>query len=95
MVVPLSAVPSQMLAVALGGQSCRIVIRTRLTGPYLDLYVNDASIALGVLCLDRTALVRAAYTGFVGELAFVDTQGASDPTYDGLGTRYVLLWLGA
>jgi len=37
--------------------------------------------------------VRNTYFGFPGDLAFIDNHGTSDPTYDGLNTRYNLLWL--
>jgi hypothetical protein len=33
--------------------------------------------------------------GFIGNLLFVDTQGSSDPTYDGLGSRFSLVYLTA
>lgn len=46
---------------------------------FVDLYVNDAAIVLGVLALDRTRLAINGYLGFVGDLAFIDTQGTSDP----------------
>src|ERR1700744_2731252 len=39
---------------------------------FLDLYVNDALIIGGVLCLNQTRIVRDAYLGFVGDLAFMD-----------------------
>jgi hypothetical protein len=34
-----------------------------------------------------------AYLGFSGDLVFVDTLGDQDPTYDGLGARYALIYL--
>jgi hypothetical protein len=46
-----------------------------------------------VLCHDRVRLVRSAYLGFVGDLAFVDTQGHADPQYQDLGSRFVLAYL--
>ena len=92
-VIPLAATPAQTVAVALGDQSCRIDVSQRLTGLYLDLYVADVLVVAGVLCLDRNALVREQYRGFVGELLFSDSQGTSDPTYDGLADRYRLLWI--
>jgi hypothetical protein len=92
-VIPLSPVPSQTLAIALGNQNCTIKVYTRATGLFLDLYVSNQPIALGVICLDRNIMVRAAYLGFRGELSFIDSQGASDPTHDGLGSRYNLVWL--
>lgn len=90
--VPLNAVPSQVLSVQLGAQSCRIAVRQRRTGVFVDLYVQDSPIALGMKAIDRTYLVRAAYTGFIGDLFFVDTQGESDPSYEGLGSRWQLAW---
>ena len=46
---------------------------------FVDLYVNDALIIGGVLARNETRIVRDAYLGFVGDLAFVDTQGSADP----------------
>lgn len=46
---------------------------------FLDLYVNDALIIGGVLCLNEVRIVRDAYLGFIGDLAVIDLQGTSDP----------------
>ncbi len=91
--IPISAVPSQTLKTVLGGQYCTINLYTLDTGLYLDLLVNSAPIVQGVLCLDEVLIVREAYLGFIGDLAFMDTQGSNDPDYTGLGGRYVLLYL--
>ncbi len=45
------------------------------------------------ICENGNRLVRDAYLGFSGDLAVVDTQGASDPVYTGLGTRYQMVYL--
>ena len=92
-VIPLLPVPSQVLNVQLGEQLCRIRIYARRYGLFCDLYVNDTLIIGGVLCLNLVKIVRSAYLGFEGDLAFNDTQGNSDPIYTGLGDRFVLLWL--
>lgn len=91
--IPLSAVPSQILAITLGQQPCTIRVYAKAFGLYLDLYVAGAPIVLGVLAHDRNRIVRDAYHDFIGDLTFVDTQGRDDPTYDALDTRFVLLWL--
>jgi hypothetical protein len=78
--------------VQLGGQQCRIKVYQRRSGLFLDLYVNDSPIITGVIARDRVAIVRDAYLGFFGDLAFIDTQGTSDPTYSGLGSRFLLVW---
>lgn len=92
-IIPLSAVPSQTVSVLLNGLNCRINVYEKSTGVYLDLYVNDAPILTTVLCRDRVQLVREAYLGFIGDLAFADTQGTSDPESIGFGTRYQLVYL--
>lgn len=90
--IPLAATPSQTLTVTLGNQSCAISVYQRRTGLYLDLSINGSAIATGLLCRDRVRLVRASYRPFIGDLAFIDTQGANDPDYSGLGSRYILVW---
>lgn len=93
LVVPLQAVPSQTVAVALGDQACRINVYTKRQGLFIDLYVSNTPIVTGVICQDANVIVRDAYLGFVGDLAFFDLQGSNDPTYDGLGSRYILAYL--
>lgn len=92
-IVPLSAVPSQKLSVSLGAQSCDILVYMLGSYLYLDLTADGTTIVTAALCEDRVKLVRSAYLGFAGDLAFFDTQGTSDPTYDGLGVRYQLAYI--
>ncbi|WP_432778202.1 hypothetical protein QZL74_14595 [Burkholderia gladioli pv. alliicola] len=94
-IIPLSAVASQKLSVMLAQQNCQIAVYQKTTGLYLDLQVNNAPIRTAMLCRDRVFLVRFAYLGFVGDLAFFDTQGVDDPDYTGLGTRFQLVYLEA
>lgn len=91
--IPLQPVPSQTLSVVLSGQNCQISVYQKSTGLYLDLKVDDAPIVTTVLCHDRVRLVRSAYLGFAGDLAFEDTLGQADPQYDSLGSRFVLSYL--
>ena len=92
-VIPLLAVPSQTLSVLLGEQNCQINVYQKSTGLFLDLAVYNNVIVRAVRCLDRLRMVRTAYQGFVGDLAFADTQGYEDPAYTGLGARFLLLYL--
>ena len=46
---------------------------------FLDLYLNDVLVVGGVLCRDRTLILRDSYLGFSGDLAFVDIQGTESP----------------
>lgn len=92
-IIPIRAVPNQALTVTLGGQPCQINIVQKSTGVFLDLYVEETRILVGVICQDRNPVVRSVYLGFTGDLAFVDTQGEDDPTYTGFGTRFILCYL--
>jgi hypothetical protein len=94
-IIPALAIPSQTFNVSLGGQACTINLYQKgLVEPalYLDLYVSSALIIGGVMCRNATAIVRDAYLGFIGDLAFYDTQGVTDPLYTGIGSRYILLY---
>lgn len=93
--IALQPVPSQQLQVVLGGQNCQIAVYTKTTGLYVDLNVNGADVSIGVIARDGVPLVPTAYLGFAGNLVIADTQGAADPTYDGLGGRYQLVYLTA
>ena len=94
-IIPLSAVPSQTMTVILNGQNCNISVYTLGEDNilYLDLLVQNKPIIQCVICHDRVRLIREPYLGFVGDLAFFDTQGTSDPVYSGLGSRYLLGYL--
>lgn len=92
-VIPLQAVPSQRMTVLLADQNCQINVYQKSTGLYLDLYINNEPVSTTVLCLDRVRLIRQQYKGFIGDLCFIDTWGRENPTYTGLGERFLLVYL--
>lgn len=91
--IPLLAVPNQVEAVPLDGRSCIIAVNQRSTGLFIDVFMDGEAIVTGVLCEDRNPLVRDYYRGFPGELFFFDTEGSADPTYEGLASRYQLIYI--
>ena len=91
--IPIQAVGNQTLNVTLNNQNVQIGLYQKRLGLFVDTYVNGTAISLGVLAHDWNPLVKCTYNGFSGQLLFVDTQGTDDPTYDGLGARYVLVYL--
>ena len=93
--IAIQTVPAQQLQIVLGGQNCQIAIAQKSTGIFVDVSANGVDISTTVLARDAIPLVPTTYLGFVGNLMFTDTQGTSDPTYDGLGTRYRLIYLSA
>lgn len=91
-VIPLGAVAYQSLRVPLSGHAIRLDLQQRATGLYAALWLDDVPVLAGVLCQDRTWLVRKTACGMPGDLAFADTQGVQDPDYTGLGSRFVLVY---
>lgn len=91
-IVPLAAVPAQTLTVVLNDQVCQIAVRQLSVGVAVDLAVNNAAIVNGVLGFNLNRIVRSAYLGFQGDLAFVDYEGSDDPVYTGFGTRFFLCY---
>nr|DAF69044.1 MAG TPA: hypothetical protein [Caudoviricetes sp.] len=83
--LPVAALPNQFFTTSLNGETWEITINDRLGKLYISLSNRtDGLVLANRICLDRTYL---GY-GFV----FVDIEGNSDPTYDLLGTRYLLIW---
>jgi hypothetical protein len=95
LVVPIVATPSQTLQAVLGNQVCKINIYQKSTGLFVDLYVNDDLVIGGVIAENLNRIVRSAYLGFIGDLAFIDTQGDDDPIFSGLGSRWLLVYIEA
>jgi hypothetical protein len=91
MIVPLNTVPSQVLNTVLNGQYCQINVYTRSTGLYVDIGMNGLTIIGGVIAQDRNRIVREPYRGFIGDIAFWDSIGTTDPFWQGIGSRF---WLG-
>lgn len=91
-VVPLQSVPAQTVGVTLANQVCDIHVYQRSTGLYVDLAVANETVISGVIAHDRNRIVRSLYLGFTGDLAFVDTQGSSDPDYTGVDARFLLIY---
>jgi hypothetical protein len=93
--IPLQSLPSQTLQTVLNGQNVAISVYQRTTGLYVDTSVNGVPTSSAVIARNQVALVPTAYLGFAGNLLFTDTLGIEDPTYTGLGSRFVLLFLTA
>lgn len=94
--IPLSAVPSQNLSIALDGQAVQMSLYQRGTNGaanmYLDLIADGAPILTGRIArayggqpntCPAFMMVGRRYQPFVGDLLFVDTQAtATNPTQD-------------
>lgn len=92
LIIPVSAVPNQVEAVPLEGQSFILQLCQRSSGLYMDVFMNGQGIIFGVLCENRNLIIRNRYFGSPGDFYFVDTQGDADPEYTGIGSRYLLMY---
>jgi hypothetical protein len=92
MSIALQPVPSQTINCTLNGQATTLNVRQNSTGLYIDVLVANTPIIQGVICQNANTIVRDVYLGFIGDLAFFDTQGDTDPVSTGLGSRYILTY---
>lgn len=93
--IPLQPVPTQATKVVLGGQNVQLLIYQKRHGVFVDINADGTDIVVGVIARDAVPLMCRDYLGFIGNLLFVDTQGNADPSYDGLGSRFSLVYLTA
>lgn len=91
-VIPAQQVANQELSASLDGVMARITLTTTDYGLFADILYNDVPVANGRLCLDRTDINPDRYRGLPQFLGFADLQGADDPTFDGFGTRFLLIY---
>lgn len=91
--IPLQPVPAQRLQVVLDDQNCTLVLYSRGGRLYADLDAGSDVVFRGAVCRCGADIVQSPTLRFSGSLHFYDTQGAQDPEYDGLGSRFILLYL--
>ena len=82
--VPLEQVPNQLVSTTIEGITWYVTVEKRLEHLYISLKTGGEDKILNRVCLDRNTVGE----GFV----FVDLEGRTDPQYETLGTRHILLW---
>lgn len=97
-VIPLTPVPAQNVSIVLNNQNCALAFRTRLGNLYCTLSVGGVPIITNRICRNLGRLMLdAQYQPFIGDIAFIDTQGnietGQDPVYTGLGSRFLCVYL--
>lgn len=91
-IIPLEPLRNQTLTTSLKGQAVKIHVYEGDVNLFVDISLNDVYLLQGVIARDAVYLIRETYRGFLGDLFFFDTQGAEDPRYSGLGSRWVLIY---
>ena len=96
LIIPIADVPSQTVSTSVGNQSVTFNIYQKSTGLYVDVICPSMLYGglYGVSCLNGVRIIRNTYFGFVGDFIFYDIQSPQqDPSYPGIGTRYLLVYL--
>ena len=93
--VPLQPIPSQEVQVILGGQNCTFSVYSRFGKLYADLLVDSEPVFTGCICQNLQWVNQSPSYLFSGGLMFVDALGEEAPRWDGLGSRWSLLYLDA
>lgn len=94
--ITLQPVANQTASVLVAGQLAGINLYTMSDrNLYIDILLNNVPILTGIICLDKTLIMRDAYLGFIGDFIFVDTQGSNDPQFSELGARYQFNYVSA
>ena len=91
--LPVKNIPNQRFSAVLDNQNCTLEIFQRFDRLYLNLFVDDTAVVLGVICHNNLGITAVDTLAFRGMLYFTDVQGNSDPQYEGLGTRYCLVFV--
>jgi hypothetical protein len=60
---------------------------------FADLSVGGVTMLTGRVCVYGAPVNYPASLPFKGRLWFIDNEGTEDPTYDGLGTRFSLIYV--
>ena len=93
--IPLQATPNQELQVILDGQECSLAVFQRGENIYLNLYVGATPVITGAICQNLVSIVQVSQRLFTGYLFFHDTLGDTPPQWEGLGSRYLLVYAAA
>ncbi|MDR2947129.1 MAG: hypothetical protein LBV79_10335 [Candidatus Adiutrix sp.] len=61
----------------------------------MDVLANGSAVCRGAVCENRADVVQSPTPFFKGSLHFLDTEGDRPPHWEGLGSRYRLLYVAA
>lgn len=90
--IPLGQDPSQHVVTSINGNTYNITTRQMGARQYISIKLNGDTICNNVLLTDRQWVIRARYLFDLGDFMPIDMQGTDNPTYDGWGTRYYLMF---
>lgn len=90
--IRLSNIPAQQLNIVLDGLNCTFKLYQRGPRLYMDLETTDRVIFKGNICLNFASINQSPDPDFTGSLHFIDMQGQQAPHYEGLNSRWYLVY---
>lgn len=91
-IIPLSKLPAQSLNVVLSGQNSTLSLYWRQERLYLDLKAGSAVICQGAVCQNKADIIQSRSQDFTGTLHFIDLEGDRPPHWEGLNSRWALIY---
>ena len=82
--IDLKQVPNQTVSTTIGTDTYDIELNTRLDQLYVSIKKNDVAVVYNRICQNKNVIAK--------NFMFVDLNASSDPSYNELTTRYILLW---
>lgn len=90
--IPLDPIPWQKLSVVLNDQACDIEVRQIGARLYASLIADGDTIGANVLAVNGGRVNLYPHPTFAGTLRWFDAVGDEPPQYEGLGSRWLLLY---
>jgi hypothetical protein len=92
MEIPLSAIPFQRVSLVIGSQSVEIEVRQMGSSVFTSAVVDGVQITRSTRAVNGGELFPWTFPDKPAEIKWVDTQGDADPQYEGLGSRWLLVY---
>lgn len=93
--IPLQPQPSQTASVVLADQNVQITLYQKEQGLFVDVNSNGVDVVRCVIARNAVPIICRDYTGFSGNILFIDREKSEDPEYTGLGSRFALCYFSA
>jgi len=91
--IPVQPIPSQSVKCVLEEQNVIVKITQSYNGINADVSVNGEAVSTAVIIRNAVQLCATNRYKLSGALFIIDTQGDEDPFAEGLGERFILVYL--
>lgn len=90
--IPLEAIPYQTVSFELDSKAVTVSLRQLGTSLFFSIWINTEPLYLNVRATNSGKICAFPSSKISTDLRIIDTVGDEDPRYDGLGTRWRLVY---